>query len=145
MSESQRFPVAVHALVYLAHRGARQAGAAVASAELAASMPTNPVVVRRVIALLAKAGLVQTRPGFGGGAWLAVDPAAISLDQVLKAVHGCAHLGAPPPGAKGCPVGEKIPRAVARVIEAADRAASERLSRITVTDLLSEIDAPAAA
>ncbi|MBX7248349.1 MAG: Rrf2 family transcriptional regulator [Caulobacteraceae bacterium] len=143
MSESQRFPVAVHALVYLAHHGARAAGGAVPSADLAASMPTNPVVVRRVTALLAKAGLVQTRSGSGGGAWLALDPAAITLDRVLKAVHGCAHLGAPPPGARGCPVGERIPRVVGRAIAAADEAATARLSLISVADLLAEIDLPA--
>jgi len=145
MSESQRFPVAVHALVYLAHRRARSAADAVSSAELAASMPTNPVVVRRVTAMLGKAGLVEARAGAGGGAWLCVEPAKITLDLVLKAVDGCAHLGAPPPGAKGCPVGEKIPRAVAAVIKAADEAASERLSTITVADLLAQIDAPAVA
>ena len=145
MSESQRFPVAVHALVYLAHRRARAAGEAVSSAELAASMPTNPVVVRRVTAMLGKAGLIESRAGAGGGAWLCIDPAEITLDRVLKAVDGCAHLGVPPSGAKGCPVGEKIPRAVAAAIKAADEAAAERLSKITVADLLAEVDAPAAA
>lgn len=141
MSESQRFPVAVHALVYLAHKGARGPKDAVSSAELAASMPTNPVVVRRVTAMLGKVGLVEARSGAGGGAWLVRDPAAITLDHVLRAVDGCAHLGVPPPGARGCPVGEKIPRVVAAAIRAADEAAAERLSRITIADLLAEIDA----
>ena len=145
MSESQRFPVAVHALVYLAHKGARSADRAVSSASLAASMPTNPVVVRRVTAMLGRAGLVGARAGAGGGAWLKMDPAAIKLDVVLRAVGGCAHLGCPPPGAKGCPVGEKIPRAVSAAIKAADDAAAERLSRITVADLLAEIEVEAAA
>ena len=55
MSDSQRFPVAAHALAYLAHKGAHSPAQAVPSAILAASIPTNPVVVRRVTALLAKA------------------------------------------------------------------------------------------
>ncbi len=144
MSESQRFPVAVHALVYLAHKGARTAAAAVPSAALAASMPTNPVVVRRVTAALGKAGLVGARAGAGGGAWLAIAPEAITLDRVLRAVDGCAHLGVPPVGARGCPIGEKIPRVVEAAIRAADAAAAERLSKITVADLLAQIDlAPA--
>src|SRR5687767_15121225 len=63
MSDSQRFPVAAHALAYLAHKGAFSAADAAPSAVLAASVPTNPVVVRRVTALLAKAGLIATRPG----------------------------------------------------------------------------------
>lgn len=122
----------------MAHKGATGPGSAVSSALLAASMPTNPVVVRRVTAMLAKAGLIATRPGANGGCWLLSEPERIGLDRVLRAVNGCAHLGCPPPGVQGCPVGQKIPRAVASAIKAADQAAAERLSRITVADLLHE-------
>jgi DNA-binding IscR family transcriptional regulator len=138
MSDSQRFPVAAHALAYLAHKGAYGPAQAVPSTILAASVPTNPVVIRRVTGLLARAGLIETRSGASGGAWLLRRPEAIRLDEVLKAVHGCAHLGSPPAGAKGCPVGEHIPRQVARALVAADRAAGEALSRITIADLLAE-------
>jgi len=138
MSDSQQFPVAAHALAYMAHKNADAPERAVSSALLAASMPTNPVVVRRVTAQLARAGLIATRPGAGGGAWLLRPASEITLDQVLKAVDGCAHLGKPPPGARGCPVGEKIPRQVARAITAADEAAARRLSEITVADLLQD-------
>lgn len=136
MSDSQRFPVAAHALAYLAHAEAFGPESAASSACIAASMPTNPVVVRRVTALLAKAGLIGTRAGATGGAWLAERPETITLDRVLRAVGGCANFGCPPPGAKGCPVGERIPEAVGRAIAAADAAAAQRLSTITVADLL---------
>lgn len=138
MSDSQKFPVAAHALAYMAHSGAFSAEKAVSSACLAASVPTNPVVVRRVTAMLARAGLIETRAGAGGGAWLTREPHDIGLDEVLRAVDGCAHLGKPPPGARGCPVGERLPNAIAGAIAAADAAASERLSRITVADLLAQ-------
>ena len=144
MSDSQRFPVAAHALAYLAHKGAYDAAHAAPSAVLAASVPTNPVVIRRVTALLAKAGLIATRPGASGGSWLLLRPEEIRLDVVLKAVNGCAHLGSAPAGAKGCPVGEHIPRQVGKVLTLADQAASEALSRITIADLLAE-NAPALA
>jgi DNA-binding IscR family transcriptional regulator len=136
MSDSQRFPVAAHALAYLAHSGALGPDRAVSSACLAASMPTNPVVVRRVTAMLAKAGLIGTRAGAAGGAWLLAPPASITLDLVLRAVGGCANLGCPPPGAKGCPVGERIPIAIRAAIELADTATAQSLSKITVADLL---------
>lgn len=138
MSDSQRFPVAAHALAYLAHKDAYDAARAMPSAVLAASIPTNPVVIRRVTALLAKAGLIATRPGASGGSWLLRRPEDIRLDQVLRAVNGCAHLGSTPQGAKGCPVSEHIPRQVARALTAADSAAHEALSRITIADLLAE-------
>jgi DNA-binding IscR family transcriptional regulator len=145
MSDSQRFPVAAHVLAYLAHKGAFCAADAVASAALAASVPTNPVVVRRVTAMLSRAGLIGTRAGAGGGAWLTRPPETITLDIVLRAVHGCGHFGAPTVGARGCPVGEAIPRAIGAAIQAADAAAAERLSAITVADLLQATQAQAVA
>jgi DNA-binding IscR family transcriptional regulator len=145
MSDSQRFPVAAHALAYLAHVRAFGPDTAASSACIAASMPTNPVVVRRVTAHLARAGLIGTRSGAAGGAWLLAPPETITLDRVLRAVGGCAHFGCPPPGAKGCPVGERIPEAVGRAIAKAEAAAAERLSTITVADLLAENPAAHAA
>ena len=138
MSDSQKFPVAAHALAYLAHKQAFCSSAAVSSAALAASMPSNPVVVRRVTSLLAKAGLIATRAGSNGGAWLLKPADTLSLDQVLRAVHGHAHLGMPRPGAEDCPIVQKIPKAVGAAIMAADQAAAERLSHITVADLLKD-------
>ena len=136
MSDSQRFPVAAHVLAYLAHKDALTAASAIPSSELAGSVCTNPVVVRRVTAMLARAGLIGTRRGAAGGAWLARPAAEIGLDAVLKAVNGCAHLGAPPVGSKDCPVGERLPRAIGAAIGAADEAAARQLSRTTVADLL---------
>lgn len=142
MSDSQKFPVAVHALLYLAHRGAVNAQAAVSSSELAASMPTNPVVVRRVTAMLGRAGLIESRPGACGGAWLKRPAEEIRLDAVLRAVDGCASLGCAPRGTGGCPVGERIPKSVSRVLRAASNAASDHLAKISIADLLLEVMAP---
>ncbi|HEY5410137.1 MAG TPA: Rrf2 family transcriptional regulator [Caulobacteraceae bacterium] len=136
MSDSQRFPVAAHVLAYLAHKHAVAAESAVSSGELAASVATNPVVVRRVTAMLARAGLIGTRRGASGGAWLTRPAEEIGLDAVLKAVNGCAHLGAAPVGSKDCPVGERLPGAVQAAIAAADEAAARQLGRVTVADLL---------
>lgn len=136
MSDSQKFPVAAHTLAYLAHKEATTPDRAVSSAELAASVPTNPVVVRRVTALLSKAGLISTRTGASGGAWLLRPAADITLSEVLRAVNGCAKLGVAPAGVEGCPVGSKIPDAVRAALIAADTAAAARLALISVEDLL---------
>ena len=136
MADSQKFAVAAHALAYLAHRGAMTPEAAVSSVELAASISIHPVVIRRVTGMLAQAGLVATRAGARGGAWLTRPAETIHLDAVLKAVDAGPHIGVTPPGASGCPVGEKIPGAVCAVIRSADAAAAERLATITVADLL---------
>ena len=136
MADSQKFAVAAHALAYLAHVDARTPEAAVSSVELAASISTHPVVIRRVTGMLAQAGLVATRAGAKGGAWLTRPAADICLDEVLRAVDAGPHIGVTPSGKTGCPVGEKIPGAVCLVIRAADDAAAERLAKITVADLL---------
>lgn len=136
MSDSQRFPVAAHTLAYLAHKNAYSREQAVSSSVLAASIPTNPVVIRRMTTQLARAGLVATCSGVAGGAWLLRRPETIRLDEVLKAVNGCAHLGSAPPGAEGCPVSQAIPKAVHGAMMLANAAAARSLSQITVADLL---------
>lgn len=56
------------------------------STSLAARMDTNPVVLRRIIADLSKAGLVITRRGAGGGVSLANNPEDITLGQVANVI-----------------------------------------------------------
>ena len=139
MSDSQRFPVAAHTLAYLAHRNAYSREQAVSSSVLAASIPTNPVVIRRMTTQLAKAGLLATCSGVAGGAWLLRRPEDITLEAVLHAVNGCAHLGSAPVGAKGCPVSQAIPRQINAAMKLADTAACQALATVTVADLLKEV------
>ena len=58
MSGNSRFPVAVHVMAALAYRD----GEALPSPLLAESVKTNPVVIRRLVAQLRRAGLVEARP-----------------------------------------------------------------------------------
>ena len=75
------FCLAVHALVYLHHRGEL-----VSSEELARNICTNPARVRKVMAGLKKAGLVETREGSEGGYRFAGEPESLTLDRVAAAV-----------------------------------------------------------
>ena len=115
------------------------------SSVLAASIPTNPVVIRRMTTQLAKAGLLATCSGVAGGAWLLRRPETITLEDVLHAVNGCAHLGSAPVGAKGCPVSQAIPRQINAAMKLADAAACASLATVTVADLLKEVAAAAEA
>ena len=56
------FNLAVHALVCLSH-----SGRSLSSEALAENICTNPTRVRRVQAVLKKAGIVETREGLDGG------------------------------------------------------------------------------
>ncbi len=56
------FNLAIHALVCLSH-----SGRSLSSEALAENICTNPTRVRRVLAGLKKAGMVETREGLDGG------------------------------------------------------------------------------
>ena len=90
------FNLAVHALVCLSH-----SKRSLSSEALAENICTNPTRVRRVMAGLKKAGMVETREGLDGGYRLCANPACLTLRQVAEAVNtrspqsGCL----PPPHA----------------------------------------------
>lgn len=105
MTGNSRFAVSIHILAYLAFRH----GAAVPSAEIASSVATNPVVIRRLLSALAKSHLVTAQKGVTGGFSLARPPREISLQDVYRAVnptprHGFKRIS---PNTE-CPVGAKI-------------------------------------
>ena len=76
------FNLAIHALVCLSH-----SERSLSSEALAENICTNPTRVRRVMAGLKKAGMVETREGLDGGYRLTADPAALTLRQVAEAVN----------------------------------------------------------
>lgn len=75
------FSLAVHAVVYLNHKGTT-----LSSEALAENICTNPARVRKVMARLKRAGLVSTKEGFDGGYTFTGDPAAVTLRKVAEAV-----------------------------------------------------------
>src|SRR3954468_6690239 len=89
MTRNSRFPVSVHILAYLAYRGKT----AVPSAEIASSVDTNPVVIRRLLGALLKARLVTAQKGATGGFALAKAPEKISLRDIYRAVDPAPDYG----------------------------------------------------
>lgn len=133
MSASTRFTFALHILTLLAS----MRDEALTSDFIAASVNTNPVVVRRLLGLLRKRGFVSSRPGSKGGWRLARHPDSISLLDVRRAMQEgppfAMHSRPPNPA---CPVGRRIQAALARVYSRAELAMEAELSRITVEGLL---------
>jgi DNA-binding IscR family transcriptional regulator len=97
-------------------------GQAQSSALLAGSVDTNPVVIRRLLGLLHRAGLVRGRTGPGGGFTLARPASSITLADVFRAVEvgGAAPARHRPNAA--CPVGGAVPDELRRIGERAERA-----------------------
>lgn len=75
------FAIAVHALVFLNHKQKT-----VSSEELAHTICTNAARVRKVMAKLKKAQLIETKEGIEGGYRFDKNPKTVTLRQVLEAV-----------------------------------------------------------
>lgn len=138
MTGNSRFAVSLHILAYLVYR----AGHAVPSAEIASSVDTNPVVIRRLLSALVKARLVTAQKGAAGGFALASTPANITLLDVYRAVepqpnHGLRHFA---PNHK-CPVGAKIESILQGIFFKAQAGMEAELSRITLADVDQQLHA----
>lgn len=135
MAASSRFAVGLHVLVYLVHQGNRPAS----SAEIAASVNTHPVVLRRLLASFVRAGLVRPRKGAAGGFALVRNPAKISLLTVYHTVETSPALGrGSKPPSRTCPVGSGIARVIKQVCTEAQQALEKELSRRTLADAYRE-------
>ena len=138
MTGNSRFAVSVHILAYLAYRP----GAAVPSAEIASSVDTNPVVIRRLLSALVKARLVTTRKGAAGGFVLAGAAETVSLLAIYRAVepepdHGLRHFA---PNHK-CPVGAKIESILQGVFAKAQTAMETELAGVSLADVHRQLHA----
>lgn len=78
---TNEFTIAVHALVYLNHKGC-----SIASGELAKNICTNAACIRKVLAKLKKAGLVATKEGIDGGYLFTGNPDEVTLADVSAAL-----------------------------------------------------------
>jgi Rrf2 family protein len=136
MAKNVQFSIAVHVMAGLAY-GCDQD---VTSSHLASSVNTSPSFVRRVLAKLSKAGLVETATGKAGACWLAKDAKRISLLDIYKAV------GAPEAIAihsykeqKGCPVSCQIKTALEHALGKTQKAMETSLREISLAEIVSEV------
>lgn len=144
MKPNSRFTVAIHILTLLANEAGKDP---VTSEFIAASVNTNPVVIRRLLALLRVAKLVRSQGGPGGGWQLTVPPRSITLRDVFRAVQRddtLFPLHASPPNPR-CPVGRNIQAALEERYDEARVALERQLERSTVADLLQDVNALARA
>ncbi|RYL94282.1 Rrf2 family transcriptional regulator [Sporolactobacillus sp. THM7-4] len=139
MSISSRFAVGIHilSLIEINKEG-------VSSSEfLAESVNTNPVVIRKIMGMLKKAGLVEVHPG-KAGAKLAKEMSSITLLDVYKAVEVVqnkelfrVHQNPNPK----CPVGRNIQSTIEPIFEASQLAMEKVLENVTLEDVVKDIAA----
>lgn len=131
-----RFAVAVHVLIFLHRQGEEPT----TSETLAASVNTNPSLIRRILSNLNRAGLTTAQMGAGGGALLARPGRTITLLDVHRAVEDDRDLIPIHPSPHPmCPVGGNIKKVLTPRIKEVQQAMHAQLARTTIADLADEI------
>jgi Rrf2 family protein len=136
MSTSSRFAVAVHVLTLMAWAEEEP----LKSEQVAESVNTNPVVIRRMLCELAESKLVVSQTGSTGGTKLARQPEHITLLDIYQAVEnrGVFSLHRHPPN-RHCPVGVNIGPVLNDVLDEVDAAVERVLENITIRDVVSRL------
>jgi Rrf2 family protein len=136
MAANSQFSMAVHVLTLLALSD----GSNLKSDEIAASVNTNPVVIRRLLGQLANSGLVASQMGASGGSRLAIPADRIHLAEIYRAVC-CGEIfalhGAPN---RECPVGAHIEAVLCRLQKEIDLSIDSKLSEYSLADVIREVE-----
>jgi len=136
MGANSRLTIGVHALAWIG-LNEQQGGDVATSEQIANSVNTNPVVIRRLLGALRDAGLIESRRGAGAGWRLSRSPETISLAQVYNALEDgplhAMHHGTPN---QNCPVGRGIQSTLGPVYDALEDALRAELARTSIADVL---------
>lgn len=136
MKSKTQFSIAIHTLLALAYRP----GEWLNSNELAKSIGGHPVAIRRLLSKLAKAGLVESRPGREGGVRLAKDPYRISVRDILVASDSGEVIKLhESPKNKDCPISCQIERVMSAVTDEAEKAVTAAFRDLSLGKLLGSI------
>ena len=140
MRINTKFPVAVHMMVLISFT--QKMGKTATSEILAKSVGTNPVVIRLMMSMLRRAGLIETRSGIAG-ICLSKDGSEITLLDIYKAVQQDAeaplfdfHTNPNP----DCFVGGNIKEALEKPLAEAQRAMELSLAEYSLNDIVCYID-----
>ena len=137
MAQNCRFAFAVHVLSSLA----LHPEGAMNSDQLAQTVNTNPVVIRRLLLDLREAGLIETQRGPGGGAKLSRGAKDISLAQIFQGVSGEFQLFGEHPNepSPGCCVGRGIKAVLESVAQKAARCVEEQYAAMSLQDVAQQL------
>lgn len=136
MQTSSRFAVAVHILALMS--GVENEP--IKSDQMAGSVNTNPVVIRRILCALSHAELVTSQTGAAGGYRLARKASQISLLDVYRAVEegGVFALHRQSPS-RGCLVGGAIESVLKDVLGEVNLAVERALAKTTIEQVFQSV------
>ncbi|KRL27799.1 transcriptional regulator, BadM Rrf2 family [Limosilactobacillus frumenti DSM 13145] len=136
MKISTRFSDSIHILAFIS---IYQGKIPLTSDNIANSVETSPVVVRRIMSQLKKAGLITTVHG-AADPKLAKDPANISLYDVFLAIEHDQHLFTVDDKTNPqCIVGGNIQDTLRYYYKQVETSAKAKLARISLADIIDSI------
>jgi Rrf2 family protein len=137
MAVNTQFSIAVHLLAGVAC-GCNEQG--VTSGHLAESVNTSPSFVRRTLAKLSKAGLIETATGKAGACWLAKNAKQISLLDVYNAVDAPKAFSVHDYSEqKTCCVSCHIKTALEKALAKTQKALENSLAEISLAQIVSDV------
>ncbi|MBS1798121.1 MAG: Rrf2 family transcriptional regulator [Acidobacteria bacterium] len=112
----------------------------ISSENIADSVNTNPVVIRRIIGLLTKAGLVNVKMGVGGGACLAKSPVEVTLADIYLALEENAVFEVPQlEESHPCAIGRIVRPVLSEVLSGVEQNLLESLRKITLAEVIIKV------
>jgi len=136
MAANTRFAVAIHAMGMLAFGEELN----VTSDDIAKSVRTNPVVVRRLLAQLTRRGLVAIKLGAGGGARLTRPPEQITLSDIYLALEEGPLFQIPLlDETHECAVGRSVGPVLTGVLAVAEKGLLAELQSVTLSDVIGKV------
>lgn len=125
------FGLSLQALVVLAKRGSL-----CPSCDIARHLQSEPTLLRKILAKLAKENILETREGREGGYRLKKRPEELTLAEVYQALQMEQSVCTGMRDAAGChPFGEEMKAAFRDISEELDRSMLEVLGKHTIADL----------
>ena len=134
MKADANFSTAIHICLYLQYRGEKL----LSSQEIAISVDTNPVVIRRILAKLRKKDIVASVAGSHGGFHLMRPVDKISLWDIYQAVND-RELFHQSKVNEECPVSSNLAQLVKLPFQEAENAMQPGLEKITVSSLYNRL------
>lgn len=132
-----RFSISVHVMMTLAYNRDEL----VNSEYIAGILKTNPTFVRKIVARLVEAGLVESYRGKGGGIKIARAPAEITLKDIYCAAveEKCLMSTHKKPALKSCPVSCSMEGILDDIVDGIESSTKNYLTKMHLSDLLKKV------
>ncbi|MFF2911598.1 Rrf2 family transcriptional regulator [Paenibacillus sp. NPDC057934] len=134
---SSRFSIAVHTMSMIALKPSECTGDYIAR-----SVNSNPVIIRKIIAQLKKAGFIQVKAGVGGASLLksADEITLLDIYRAVEAADGGDLFKFHKSPAMDCSVGKHIEEVLHPEMVQAQLALEQSLSSVSLAQIVTELE-----